>query len=70
VLTVVVAIESFSGVSPLAAPPIATTTSVIALAVLAAVGATALYGVTRVSRAVGADPRPGVQAEVLGTGGS
>jgi len=44
VLTAVVAIESFSGVSPLAAPPIATTTSVIAIAVLAAAGAIALYG--------------------------
>jgi hypothetical protein len=50
VLTAVVAIESFSGVSPLAAPPIATITSVIALTVLAAVGATALYGVIRVAR--------------------
>ena len=47
VLTAVVAIESFRDISPLAAPPIATATSVIALAVLAAAGATALYGLRR-----------------------
>jgi hypothetical protein len=59
VLTAVVPIESFSGTSPLAAPPIATTTSVIALAVLAAAGAATLYGL------LGRDRHPAVVTVML-----
>jgi hypothetical protein len=52
VLTAVVAIESFSGVSPLAAPPLATTTSALALAALILVGFIAFYGVFREARSL------------------
>jgi hypothetical protein len=47
VLTVVVGVESFTGVPPLAAPAIATAMSLAALAVLVATGVTALYAVFR-----------------------
>jgi hypothetical protein len=52
VLTAVVAIESFSGVSPLGAPPLATTTSALALAALILVGCIAFYGVFREARSL------------------
>jgi hypothetical protein len=56
-LTAVVAVEALSGVSPLAAPPVATAASAVALAVLVGVGATALYGLLRPDRGP-ARPKP------------
>ncbi len=50
VLTVVVGIESFAGVSPFAASPVEMVVSAIALAVVAGSGAVALYGLVNGDR--------------------